>query len=79
MLCRPATMHIILQELRQAQEKLHSMMTLMGTEPGLRDALEERVEECRSEIDALRTEEEELKKQLVDDIYRVQDREDMNE
>ena len=46
--------------------KLKSMMSLLVSEPGLRDALEERMEEVGHEIDTLREERDELKEQLVE-------------
>ena len=55
---------IISQELRQAQVKLKSMMTLMVSEPSLRDAIEERIEEVMHEINSLETEREELKEEI---------------
>lgn len=55
---------IILQELRQAQLKLKSMMTLMVSEPCLRDAIEERIEEVMHEINSLESEREELKEEI---------------
>lgn len=51
---------IWLQELRQAQFKLQSMVTLVGSEPGLRDALEERIEQIKHEIDTLKVQRDEL-------------------
>ena len=50
----------MLQELQQARVKLQSMATLMGSEPGLRDALDERIENIKQEIDTLKVQRDEL-------------------
>ncbi len=50
----------LLQELQRAQVKLQSMVTLVGSEPGLRDALEERIGEIKNEISTLKSERDEL-------------------
>ena len=39
------------------------MMTLVGSEPGLRDVVEERIEEVKHEIDTLKSERDELTKE----------------
>ena len=36
------------------------MATLVGSEPGLRDALEERIEQIKHEIDTLKVQQDEL-------------------
>ena len=55
-----------MQELKEAQIKLQSMVALTGSDPGLREALDERREELQHEMDALRVEGDELKQCLAE-------------